>query len=241
LVLVYLYGLGSNNQITFTTSLVSFFIFLAIILLFNKNKNTLKLTNLFVGLIISSFFVTIIIMMSAWARPYRQIAPVWTFKNQVEVPMGGAKLKMPTLMANFITQLYELAKNSSYRPGTPIIDLTGRSAGSIFLLGGILPKTPWLGFGYSGSEEAAKTVLLRLSCEELAAAWVITDYHGNEIFNPAILLEAGVEYESDYNLRGVVNFPMGFKTVQLRPLAFLSPKLVDQRVILCKQRRDNYS
>jgi hypothetical protein len=238
LVLVYLYGLGSNNQITFTTSLASFYILLALILLFNNNKTTLNLSNLVVGLIISSFYVTVIIMIIAWARPYRQIAPLWTFKTQLEVPMGGAKLKFPSLMASFMTQWYELAKNSSYLPGTPIIDLTGRSPGAIFILGGFLPKNPWITFGYSGSEEAAKDSLLRLSCEELAAAWVITDYHGNAVFNPAILLEAGVDYESDYTLRGVINFPMGFKTIQYRPLALLSPKSIDQRCLLCVQRRD---
>jgi hypothetical protein len=236
--LTFLYGLGSNNQITFTSSTSSFFIFLALLLIqFPQSKPGL-LASKVIGLIICSLFVTSLVMVSAWVTPYRQIAPVWTFKTEVEIPLqGGSLLKMPEPVAKFIMQWYDSARQGLYRPGTPIIDLTGRTPGAIFILGGYFPNYAWLGSGYKGSEAAAQTALLALSCEELASAWVITDYYSEDILHPAILSGAGVDYEREYTSHGIVNYPVGGINFQLRPLVLLSPVLPGPRAELCQARR----
>lgn len=237
LAFAYLYGLGSNNLITFTTSISTFFIFLALILVLSPSQNLNDYSNKIIGLITCSFFVTILVITLAWATPYRQIAPLWTFSAEVEIPLGGTKLKMPAPMANFVTNWYEAAQKSSYEPGTPIIDLTGRAPGAIYLLGGYFPKAAWLGYGYEGSEQSAQIALKRLSCEQLASAWLITDYTGADVLNPSILLGAGVDYENDYSLQGVFDFPLGFKSAFFRPLVLLSPKIPERRTEICLSRR----
>jgi hypothetical protein len=237
LALAYLYGVGSNNEIIFTLSIASFFIFLALLLLLYSEQQLDILTNKIVGIITCSFFVVILVITCSWSIPYRQIDSIWNFSTEVEVPIGGTKLKMPVPIANFITNLYDSARNNSYETGTPIIDLTGRTPGAVFLLGGYFPKMPWLNYGYKGSEEAAKIALKRLTCNQLATAWIITDYTGNAVLDPSILLEAGVEFENDYTLRGAFEFPLGFKSIFLRPLVLLSPKLPDIRTESCQTRR----
>jgi hypothetical protein len=202
--LSFLYSLGSNNPAVIGLSLSSLFIFtgLAIIAVKPGDDAIYRLAGLaLMGLVIISF-----IMSVAWRNPYRQLSPLWAANVSVPIPQNAGKLRLPSYQAQFLDSVYSIANRASFQPGTPVIDLTGRLPGVIYAMGGRSPKTAWLGSGYSGSRDAAVMSLGRLTCVELASAWVIAASNPSpSFFDPGILAEAGLDHLNHYQLVGTAN------------------------------------
>ena len=91
---------------------------------------------------------------------------------------------------------------------------------------GYLPHAAWLGSGYKGSREAAVHVLGRLTCEQLASAWVIMPETLIDInFDIDILTEAGLFPDDHYQLVGSGRLPFEIKPREFifLELLFLKP------------------
>jgi hypothetical protein len=245
----FIYGLGTNNLITLAASTGAFFIFLGFLALLAWEQEPLKWTLKVTGLTALSLIMTVNCLAAAWARPYRQIAPLWTYDSPIPIPWGGFVLKTHPLMFSFLVDWYAAAKIGKFKPGTPIIDMTGRSFGAAYVLNGILPISPWIEAPISplfnstlkASEFYGRTVLYQLSCEQLAQAWIVTDADGVDIFEPVILEKAGLDHVDQYQAIGSAIYPVGrtvHGTVKFRTLVLLKPIFsVDERAALCLERR----
>jgi hypothetical protein len=226
ILLSFIYTFGSNNPSIIPLTLGSFYIFLGLLTLLKKGTQNLiyKLT----GITLLSQLLIIIMICSAWNFPYRNLSPLWHANTPVSIPKGGHKLNLTYYQSQFINTLYEIADKANFIPNSPMIDLTGRLPGLLYLIGGNLPNVAWLGSDYSGSEKAAINVLKGLSCEELAKLWAIVakeplTFH----FNAQILQEAGLEdFQSHYRAVGVFGYPEGImgNTVIYQDLIVLKPK-----------------
>jgi hypothetical protein len=130
-------------------------------------------------------------------QPYRQSEPLLTQKSPVDVPWkGGTKLGLSRDSADYARALSELAVKGGFRAGTTVVDLTGRHPAVVHFLGGKAPSTPWLLGRYRGSQPLARAVLGRVSCEELAQAWVLTEPGGPEPLPITVLLSHGIHAQS---------------------------------------------
>jgi hypothetical protein len=167
------------------------------------------------------------IMIETWRKPYNQLSSLWDADIPVEVPENRGKLRMPGYQALFFESIYEILHRAEFQPGTPVIDLSGRLPGVTYAMGGYLPNAAWVPPNYTGSHQAFAFALSRLTCLELASAWVIKyatpwPYH----YDPNILLTAGLEYQKHYQQVGVARLPVDvqYPYFVYTDLLFLKPK-----------------
>jgi hypothetical protein len=205
--LTFIFGLGSNNSIAITASIASFFSFLGLLVMAIRPEINAPLR--LIGLCLSSLLVVCLTMISAWAHPYRQLSPIWLADVPTSVPIDGPKINMPAYQSQFFDSLYKITRQGGFKSSTPVIDLTGRLPGVIYAMGGTFPKSAWLMSGYEGSRSLAVHLFKRLSCHELASAWLILfNPPGPYQFHQEILQEAGLDFQDHYQLTGVAKFPV---------------------------------
>jgi hypothetical protein len=237
-----LYALGSNNILSVTTSVSSFYVYIGFWVFQALGAKTKVWKRQTLGLAIMGQALAAAILVMAWAHPYRQTSPLWTFGAEAKAPIDGGSLKFPSLMASFLKQWYAATASAGFLPQTPVIDMTGSIPGASFLIGGYLPKTPWIFSGYAGSGDMAVLALKKLSCEELARAWLIVDVQGNGNMGTDKLSQAGVDFEDEYALLGQARYPVWDYQVMggvLRPLGLLAPRRnIFERVKVCQDRRE---
>jgi hypothetical protein len=206
--LSFAYSAGTNNDIIITLTLSSFFVFLGLLSLLDKNSPNL-VRNLMTVTALSSFLV-MSLLVSAWFHPYRSLSPLWTADTPIRIPIDGKTLRLPDYQAQAVADLYSLSERAEFPPDAPLIDLTGRFPGFSYLIKAHLPNVSWLGSGYRGSLEAAVIALSDISCEDLARAWVIHDNQPlNYHFPPEILEAASLDYRDHYRKVGEFAYPVG--------------------------------
>jgi hypothetical protein len=237
-----IYSLGSNNFFLIPLSVASFLIFYGFLVFLAREPKPLPWLKKVAGYTCLGQFMAIAIVLSSWAAPYRQASRLWDYNTQAKVPIDGSPLSFSPMMASFINKWYEIAKSNGFKPQTPVIDLTGRTPGAIYIIGGVLPKTPWIYSGYRSSEAFAVTALKKLTCRQLSEAWLIIDLNFEGILNPAILPAAGVDLDGEYTLLGRADYPLpsreGFVS---RPLGLLAPANDPrERADICQKRRASW-
>jgi hypothetical protein len=238
-----LYHLGSNNTLTHSISLTSFFLFYGFIFVLSAEIDPVRWLKKMASYACFGQVTVACVLVFAWSPPYRQIGSLWNYNVEVKIPENGSTLKMAPEMAEFIQKWRVLADNHGFDPATPVIDLTGRSPGAIFILGAYLPKTPWLYSGYSGADQFAVASLKRLSCRQLTEAWLIIDLDYIGDLKPDILVQAGLDFDNVYyQLLGQVDYPIRRTDggIIFRPLGLLAPlKEETQRAETCSKKREN--
>lgn len=235
-----LYGLGSNNVFAITTSVGSFYVFLGFFVFLALGAGCQAWERHVFGLTVMGQVLAVAILVTAWANPYRQIGPLWNFSSEAKVPTDGGTLRFPPPMDTFIENWYAASTQAGFVPQTPVIDMTGRTPGASLIIGGYLPKTPWIFSGYAGSGDMAVKALKKLSCVELAMAWLIVDLQGQGNMSTDKISQAGVDFEGEYVLIGQADYPiLDVKgQVVFRPLGLLAPRRnLDERTKACQAKR----
>jgi hypothetical protein len=151
-----------------------------------------------------SSFITLGMLIGATATPYR-IPPLWNQTAHVTIGARSSSLLVDKITANYISGLQRAAATHGFQLGTPIIDLTGSSPGTVFALGGEAPGIPWLSGGYAGSAAYVQEVLNRVPREHLRLAWVLTA-PGNSTLPDSGLRPLGLNFPKDYEMIGQACF-----------------------------------
>ena len=146
-----------------------------------------------------------LMVVDANAHPRRMPAPLKVNTESVQINPSGKILRVEEGDRQYIESLRKAADTAGFEPGTSVIDLTGQSPGSVYVLGGVPPVTPWLLGGYPGSEQFTEDVLFRPSCSVLARAWVLSDGGGSRSIDSEVLGVYGAELERDFENVGVVS------------------------------------
>ena len=234
-----IFCLGSNNQVFVPLSMSSFFLFLGLSIPAVGDGASAPFR--MAGLAVSGLLVMMFLTLSAWALPYRQPAPLWSDDTLAQIPAGVGALRLTKSQGGFLNQLREITEGD-FEPGTPVIDLTGRLPGVVYAMGGLLPKTPWMSSGYPGSGRAAVFALKRLTCLELAKAWVImAEEPASFHFDPRVLSAAGLDHQNHYQLAGRAGLPVHDAADSPIVMDLLLLRPVDgweARAETCQARRD---
>ncbi len=168
--------------------------------------------------------VSAIQVHNALQNPYRQPQPLYLNDFEVEIGRSGSVLKLSRGFGQYIKDAIELANQSGFPRGTPMIDLTGKSPGVLYAMGAKNIGQVWMVGGYPGSEALAVMMLGKVSCEELATAWLLMEPDGPRKISPEVLLSFGAKLSTDYKIIGILNAAKGVGGFyKVRVQEFLKP------------------
>lgn len=159
---------------------------------------------------IAAQIATAMLLHGAMAAPYRQAPTLWSYSHSVAVGAAGSRLLMSEPAANYIQELQGAARLAGFGAGQPMIDLSGRSPGSLYILGAKAVGLPWLIGGYPGSEAFVQRALDDVSCDVLARAWLLIEPGTPYAMPESILRRFGAIRASDYTATSEIIVPAGF-------------------------------
>jgi len=141
--------------------------------------------------------------------PHRQTRPLTEDTDIVQIADSGARLLVSHDFAEYINAVLRLSRDAGFTAGTPVIDLTGHYPGILYLMAAKPAGAPWLIGGYPGSHAMAEKYLDRVSCEEFAKSWVLTEANGTRMLSSDILQKYGIDPERDYTVAATLDSPTG--------------------------------
>jgi hypothetical protein len=200
------YGLSSNNSFFATTSISAFFTMLAILTLLVHLSKAELITTRLINLSALCLAVTFSIIITSLGNPYRQPPFLWSYSSKASVRVEDTQMIVSSFTADYLNSLHDFAKIKGLRKNTPMLDLSGRTPGTIYALGGYTPKMPWIYSGFSGLKKFTFLALNRFSCEEIADLWIIALVNENSKQNnaiaidPRVLYSFGAIFPDDYEL-----------------------------------------
>jgi hypothetical protein len=196
-----IFSIGSGVPVIYHASQAAAFWFTPSIILSVATPPEVRLRVLF-GTTTFSSLLTIGILAGAIADPYRLSEPLWMQTERVEIGATSAPLQVDKATASYITALKNAAAAHGFRPGTPIIDLTGNSPGTVFALGGEAPGIPWLSGGYAGSVPYVVETLNRVPHDKLRGAWVLTTSGTKVALPDEIMRSLALDFPERYQIVG---------------------------------------
>ncbi len=168
-----IFSFGSTNIYSIQTGLSSYFYFLAAVILAGTTSYRLgKFLQAVLPLtLICAMGYSLLITSQL---PYRQEVSMLAMTTPAPLRWGQETVQVGPQTAHYLTQLQQLALEAGFSAGTPVIDLTGHSPGTVYALDGRTYVFPWIIGGYEGSTPASQWLLEQWSEEELRRAWVLT-------------------------------------------------------------------
>ena len=146
-------------------------------------------------------------MTTGVENPYRQPKNLLENKSRLSIGKAKSSFILSTDFNRYFLDAISLTQQAGFKPDTPMIDLTGHSPTLLFALGAKSSGQAWTIGGYLGSNKIASVSLAKVSCKELATAWIIDEVAGPRSINPSVLLSFGANLSSDYNLVGTIDTP----------------------------------
>ena len=112
--------------------------------------------------------------LSEPSSTYRLRVGVMDQRSPVRVGPVGDALLVDATTRDDIEALVRSMREAGYRPGEPVLDVTGDGPGLVYVLGGRPVGVAWLIGGYPGSEQAASLVFDSVPADTLRHAWVLS-------------------------------------------------------------------
>lgn len=173
--------------------------------------------------------VAVLILGAGFEAPYRQPQPLRLNDRVVRLGDSGPSPIISAASANYIAGLRALATANGFRPGDPVIDLTGAHPTSLFAIGALPIGQPWTIGGYPGSAPRAAAALGIVPCDLIARAWLLTETDAPGAMPVGIIGVPGLTYEAV----GALPAPDSSRQEQLRK----PTGTVSQGVALCERTR----
>jgi hypothetical protein len=230
LAMPFVYAFGTNMDLWLTSGNAAYFWFLPGILLVKERVACilyLLLTQVLAVLAVGLYL----------HEPYRQSQSLLAPKIAVDFPAhGGVALALTPDAADYARSLVRLAEQVELRERTPLLDLTGNSPGTQYFLGTKPVGSAWIIGGFPGSEAYASALLARVSCEELAAAWVLVQPQGRRSVPIRLLALHGI-LQDHLEPVGMVSAPEREIPVRHTQVLYRPVRPVAEAVTACEAAR----
>lgn len=192
------YSFGSNNGLI--KQMTGAILFIAAFVLYSGFWIDEKTNNHLLGNAAQLVVVSTVLMliMAAHNKPYRISTGLAGQVESSSFLMGKGHLLLDKTTAQYVRDMKEVAHDSGWNVGKPLIDLTGASPGALVVLGGRLLGVPWLLGGYEGSEEFATQSLATVNIQQLSEAWILTAPDGKHSVSLQVLSNVGLSFPSNY-------------------------------------------
>ena len=231
---VYVFGTRNHYWIAAAGSTVFWVLSGATLMgMLSDNSTRKSLTSISVA----TLLITVALVHTGLEYPYRQPSPLRGNNNDVNFTGHPGKLTVSVDSAEYIQRLNSLASNQGFTPGTPVLDLTGRSPTAVYAMGAKAIGQAWMIGGYSGSDSLTIEALKQVPCKEIAASWILIELSGPRALDRKILSHYGIDFSSDYQFAGSVDSPQAgfsqlFKQELWKPI-----RTLDEGTAACQKQK----
>lgn len=234
---VYAFGSGANYWIAGTSA--GIFWILAGLVLLRPVASNRALQALLLPLGLAVQLITVALVQTGLEAPYRQPQPLRANDYKLEIGKPGSTLMLSKGFGQYFAEAIYAAEQAGFRKGSPMIDLTGQSPGILYAMGASSIGQAWTIGGYPGSAALAIAMLKKISCEKLAAAWLLAEPEGPRKISPDILLSFGANLATDFQIVGTFKTAEGaggYKEARVQQL--LKPvRVVEDAMTACTTGR----
>ena len=232
--LPYVYAFGTNNDYWRQAAGAGVFWVASALVLWRAVSASKAPRPIVLPALAASTVVVTAILLAGQNMPYRQLQPLHMAETSAVVGPARRQIMLSWDMAAYLEQLELLASEGGFRSGTPLVDLTGHYPGAAYALDAKAVGLPWIIGGYPGSDAMAARALARVSCSELAHAWVLVEPEGLRALPLSLMTGFGMRYEERGDLTTpLTSFRQRYRQVLLRP-----DHDVDAAIAACERQRD---
>jgi hypothetical protein len=199
LFLPHVYAFGSNSNYWQGAMSASIFWILSGFFFLTPLADRLKGWLFIAPLVLLGTAMSVFFLKNGVNSPYRQ--PVFQENYFVEAKFSQ-NLKNVFLSqeyAFYIDNAFYDAYSAGFKKDTPLLDLTGLSPGLLFSLQAKSIGQPWMIGGYSGSYRLAYESIKKVSCDDLATSWILTEPDGPRSISSTLLESFGASLLRDYS------------------------------------------
>lgn len=197
------YAFGSSNNYWILAAGAGIFWVLAGLVLLGPLSVNPKLPVILLPLGLAVQVVTAVLVQNGIERPYRQPQPLRDNDYTLEIGRSGSMLVLAKGFGQYFSVAMDAARQAGFKKGTPMIDLSGRSPGILYAIGASNIGQAWTMGGYPGSDKLAIEMLNKVSCADLATAWLLVEPEGLGRISPEILLSFGANMALDFEVVGM--------------------------------------
>lgn len=161
--------------------------------------------------------VVFMLLSGGLSTPYRQPNPLHQNDASVEIAGMQAKLVLARSSADYLASAERIAKAHGFVAGTPMLDLSGRTPGLVYALGGNAVGLPWTLGGYPGTAAFVAQSFRQVPCAEFERVWLLTEPGSISKVPPEAAASIGVDMDRDFEAIGSFQTPYGGTQYLLRP------------------------
>jgi len=204
--LPFAFSFGTANNIIYHSFYVSIFYLVAFFLIVISYYKNLKFILLFFTIFISiSFFYN---FKRSFLLPYGEKSTVTIF-SEVSILNRDQKIKVSEATATYIKEITKVLLANNWKKDNYILDLTGISPGTIYVLQGKVLYFSWFNAYFKGASNFLASILKEGNRELIKSSWLITS--DNKIYNLSInklFHEIGINLYEDYIKILTLNYPL---------------------------------
>lgn len=237
--LPYAYAFGTSNNYWIPASQAGIFWILAGAVLLRHMPSKRFVANSLFSLSLAAQLIVVAVVQTGIDHPYRQPQPLREQGRQIEFG-DNSPLFVSEGFGRYLDAVRGSATQANFKPGTPLIDLSGVSPGVAYFLGAKSIGQAWTIGGYPGSNRLAVQMQKKVACQDLALAWLLVEPEGVARISPEILAHFGANWPEDYVLVGEFKTSGGageYKHPRRQQL-FMPRRAVDVATAACHAIRD---
>ncbi|HEU0085183.1 MAG TPA: hypothetical protein VFQ87_20225 [Bradyrhizobium sp.] len=185
----------------------------------------------------ASVLVSTGILDASMENPYRQPRPLRLQASVAEIGRDKSRLFLDADAAAYLRKLHRLADENGFTAGTPMVDLSGVSPGSLYAIGARSPGAAWLIGGYPGSTDFAAAALNLETCDAIAKAWILTEPGSKDTMPPDMLRRFGIEITRDYLDAGSIDSRRAFAPQTFRHRLLKPARSAEAARLACEHAR----
>ncbi len=199
--LPHVFAFGTNQNYWMQGSMESLFWILAGLVVLMPAISTRSNWRILLPSVMSGQLITVFLLQVAMEQPYwAQPEPFRQYNTSLLYGRNESELMLPQALADYYRNVKKMAIQADFRPGAPMIDMTGEGPGTVYAIGAKGIGQAWMIGGFPGSNNLAIAMLNRVSCSEIAEAWLLVDPDNRKRLSPEILSYFGLSFEQDYEL-----------------------------------------
>lgn len=202
LLLPHAYAFGTNGNYWATGANAALFWVLGGLAILAPMAASANVGSMLLPLALTGQLLTVALIQSGMATPYRQPEPLWKNDYAIEFGHPGQKLLLSGGFGAYVDQAVRTAAAAGFKKDTPMIDLTGQSPGILHALGANSIGQAWIIGGYPGSDALAEASLKGVSCADLSQAWLLLEDDGPRRISPDVLAVYGAKLATDFEMVG---------------------------------------
>jgi len=206
-VLPHVSAFGTGNNYWLQGSLAGFFWILAGLVIFIPAISIRGNWRTMLPLVMSGQLITVFLLQAAMERPYyAQPEPFRQYNNVIAIGINQSELMLPQALADYYRTIKKMAIQAGFRPGVPMLDMTGEGPGTLYAIGAKAIGQPWMIGGYAGSDNMAISMLNRVSRTDITEAWILVDPDSRLKLSLTILSHFGLSIEQNFVLAAELSF-----------------------------------